>query len=85
MVLTGDEMLSDTYDLTEVEDGFFFEVEGSVSAIAAADSGGQADCDQSIYCCSGQLWVMSMWILVQTLPQRKQMRGQSPPAGKWLM
>lgn len=28
---TGDEMISDTYDMNEVEDGFFFEVEGNVS------------------------------------------------------
>ena len=46
LVLTGDEMISDTYDLAEVEDGFFFEVEGNVSVIASADPGGQADSGQ---------------------------------------
>lgn len=30
---TGDEMISDTYDMTEVEDGFFYEVEGNVSMV----------------------------------------------------
>ena len=28
----GDEMIADSYELKEVEDAFFFEVEGSVSA-----------------------------------------------------
>lgn len=27
----GDEMIADSYEMKEVEDGFFFEVEGSVS------------------------------------------------------
>lgn len=29
-VAVGDEMIADSYDMKEVEDGFFFEVEGSV-------------------------------------------------------
>lgn len=28
---SGDEMIADSYEMNEVEDGFFFEVEGSVS------------------------------------------------------
>ena len=28
----GDEMIADSYEMKEVEDGFFFEVEGSVSS-----------------------------------------------------
>ena len=30
-VAVGDEMIADSYEMKEVEDGFFFEVEGSVS------------------------------------------------------
>ena len=29
-VCAGDEVLSDSYDITEVEDGFFYQVEGKV-------------------------------------------------------
>ena len=31
-------MISDTYDMTEVEDGFFYEVEGNVSRAINAQS-----------------------------------------------
>ena len=35
----GDEYLSDSYDLKEIEDGFFFEVEGKVlPGVPASDS-----------------------------------------------
>ena len=30
-VYSGDEMIADSYEMKEVEDGFFFEVEGTVS------------------------------------------------------
>lgn len=30
-IAVGDEMIADSYEMKEVEDGFFFEVEGSVS------------------------------------------------------
>lgn len=36
-LLTGDEMISDTYDLNEVEDGFFFEVEGNWATVGDVD------------------------------------------------
>lgn len=31
-IAIGDEMIADSYEMKEVEDGFFFEVEGSVSS-----------------------------------------------------
>lgn len=31
-IAVGDEMIADSYEMKEVEDGFFFEVEGSVSS-----------------------------------------------------
>ncbi|KAL3132522.1 hypothetical protein ABBQ32_009065 [Trebouxia sp. C0010 RCD-2024] len=36
-VLTGDEMIADSYDMKEVEDGFFFEVEGTWVTLGDVD------------------------------------------------
>lgn len=36
-LLTGDEMIADSYDLKEVEDAFFFEVEGSWVTVGDVD------------------------------------------------
>lgn len=34
--IAGDELLGDSYDITEIEDGFFYEVEGKVCHAQAA-------------------------------------------------
>ena len=36
LCVAGDEMIADSYEMKEVEDNFFFEVEGSVSRCLAA-------------------------------------------------